>query len=71
MKFTKTVRGGWRFTVEGRDFEAIRNIAGFAHRDWDVLTVEDPDRYIADQLASRGECVEAARGWSELNPVRV
>lgn len=62
MKYTKTVRGGWQFTINGVTFEAIRNIAGFAHRDWEVWTVKDGAQAecIADQMASRTECVEVA-----------
>jgi hypothetical protein len=79
MKFTKTMRGGWLFTIEGQSFEAIRNIAGFAHRDWEVWThvggyrLGVQGKCIEDQLASRAECVEVAgktvaqaQGWTEL-----
>lgn len=61
MKFTKTTRGGWQFTIEGQTCEAIRNEAGFAHRDWEVWSVKDGvlDKCVEDQMASRAECVLA------------
>jgi hypothetical protein len=53
MKFIKTIRGGWQFTVEGQTFEAIRNIAGFTHRDWEIWTVKggEQDEFLGDKSA--------------------
>lgn len=61
VKFTKLV-GGWGFEVAGRNFMASRNIAGFAHRDWDLIEIFPTGemRYLEDQLANRAACVEAA-----------
>lgn len=58
MKFQKMMAGEYGFEINGRKFVAVRNIAGFAHRDWDLY---EGDHIVADQLATRAECVEAAR----------
>lgn len=59
MKFTKMGRGEYAFEVDGVTYIALRNEAGFAHRDWDLYR---DGRVVADQLASRAECVKAAEG---------
>lgn len=58
MKFTKVDTGVYEFWVKGTIYTAARNVAGFAHRDWDLYL---GDRIVVDQLATRAECVEAAR----------
>ena len=51
--------GGWVFSIDTVRFVAIRNEAGFAHRNWDLYRLTD-GRIVADQLGTRRECVEAA-----------
>ena len=59
-KFEKRV-GGWAFRLGNAEFLAVRNIAGFAHRDWEVRILDGTSggTLIEDQLESRKACVEA------------
>jgi hypothetical protein len=60
--FKQNASGQYEFNVKGVAYEAIRNEAGFAGRDWDLYTsaAYGDGRIVVDQLASRKECVEAA-----------
>ena len=65
-KFEKSA-GGYLFRVNGREFLAYRNEAGFAHRDWEVWSVTQGGnpKMIEDMLPTRAACVEVieARPW--------
>lgn len=60
--------GGWAFRIEGHEFVAWRNEAGFAGRDWELWPVNNgTDAWGVtttfphiDMVASRGECVTEA-----------
>jgi hypothetical protein len=70
-KFEKRV-GGWAFKVGSAEFIAMRNEAGFAHRDWEVWHLDGSKvgGMVEDQLESRRECVEAvkSKSWLWRNP---
>lgn len=68
--------GGWLFDSEfGGQYMALRNIAGFAGRDWELYVEQRTEvvgssdiaswKLVEDQLSSRGECVEVANEHSE------
>ena len=59
ITFHKGAPGAWHFDIEGVRFLAIRNIAGFAHRDWDLYN-SDGTVVLSDQLATRQECYAEA-----------
>lgn len=66
MTFEKSA-GGYLFRINGREFLAIRNEAGFAHRQWEVWSVTQGGnpKMVEDQLPTRAACVEAveSRSW--------
>jgi hypothetical protein len=57
MKFRKMPDSGWAFIVNDAEYFAVRNEAGFAHRNWELYR---DGHLVADQLASRAECVDTA-----------